>query len=67
VRSKFTKKCLPSVFPDLLAGLGKGLSGLLYAVLLIAAMVAMPRGIVGMLAAISRRIRPVSRPAQDLN
>jgi hypothetical protein len=36
-------------------------------VLLIAAMVAMPRGIVGMLAAISRRIRPVSRPAQDLN
>ena len=34
-------------FPDLLAGLGKGLSGLLYAVLLIAAMVAMPTGIVG--------------------
>jgi branched-chain amino acid transport system permease protein len=36
-------------FPDLLAGLGKGLSGLLYAVLLIAAMVAMPKGIVGTL------------------
>jgi branched-chain amino acid transport system permease protein len=36
-------------FPDLLAGLGKGLSGLLYAVLLIAAMVAMPTGIVGTL------------------
>ena len=34
-------------FPDLLAGLGKGLSGLLYAVLLIAAMVLMPTGIVG--------------------
>ncbi|HLM12332.1 MAG TPA: branched-chain amino acid ABC transporter permease [Reyranella sp.] len=34
-------------FPDLVAGLGKGLSGLLYAVLLIAAMVAMPEGIVG--------------------
>lgn len=37
-------------FPDLLAGLGKGLSGLLYAVLLIAAMVLMPSGIVGTLA-----------------
>jgi len=36
-------------FPDLIAGLGKGLSGLLYAVLLIAAMVAMPSGIVGAL------------------
>ena len=36
-------------FPDLLAGLGKGLSGLLHAVLLIAAMVLMPRGIVGTL------------------
>jgi len=36
-------------FPDLIAGLGKGLSGLLYAVLLIAAMVLMPRGIVGAL------------------
>ena len=34
-------------FPDVTAGLGKGLSGLLYAVLLIAAMVAMPNGIVG--------------------
>jgi branched-chain amino acid transport system permease protein len=34
-------------FPDLVAGLGKGLSGLLYAVLLIAAMVLMPTGIVG--------------------
>ncbi|SEO52900.1 branched-chain amino acid transport system permease protein [Rhodospirillales bacterium URHD0017] len=42
-------------FPDLIAGLGKGLSGLLYAVLLIAAMVAMPRGIVGALATIGRR------------
>lgn len=36
-------------FPDLAAGLGKGLSGLLYAVLLIAAMVAMPTGIAGLL------------------
>jgi branched-chain amino acid transport system permease protein len=36
-------------FPDVTAGLGKGLSGLLYAVLLIAAMVAMPTGIVGAL------------------
>ncbi len=36
-------------FPDLTAGLGKGVSALLYAVLLIAAMVLMPTGIVGML------------------
>jgi branched-chain amino acid transport system permease protein len=36
-------------FPDLVAGLGKGLSGLVYAVLLIAAMVAMPNGIAGLL------------------
>ncbi len=35
--------------PDLVAGLGKGLSALLYAVLLIAAMVAMPTGIAGLL------------------
>lgn len=35
-------------FPDVTAGLGKGLSGLAYAVLLIAAMVAMPRGLVGL-------------------
>ena len=34
-------------FPDLVAGLGKGLSGLVYAVLLIAAMVLMPGGIAG--------------------
>lgn len=36
-------------FPDLTAGLGKGLSALLYAALLIAAIVAMPRGIAGAL------------------
>jgi branched-chain amino acid transport system permease protein len=35
-------------FPDVTAGLGKGLSALLYAVLLIAAIVAMPEGIAGM-------------------
>ena len=35
-------------FPDVTAGLGKGLSGLAYAVLLIAAMVAMPSGLVGL-------------------
>ncbi len=46
-------------FPDLLAGLGKGLSGLLYAVLLIAAMVAMPKGITGTLHAL------LSRPAKQ--
>ena len=34
-------------FPDVTAGLGRGLSGLLYAGLLIAAMVLMPMGIVG--------------------
>ena len=36
-------------FPDLVAPLGKGLSALLYAVLLIGAMVAMPNGIAGAL------------------
>ena len=36
-------------FPDVVAGLGKGLSGLVYALLLIAAMVLMPSGIVGTL------------------
>ena len=36
-------------FPDIVAPLGKGLSALLYAVLLIAAMVAMPNGIAGAL------------------
>jgi branched-chain amino acid transport system permease protein len=36
-------------FPDVTAGLGKGLSGLLYAVLLIAAIVAMPEGAAGAL------------------
>jgi branched-chain amino acid transport system permease protein len=35
--------------PGLVAGLGKGLSGLLYALLLIAAIVAMPNGIAGIL------------------
>ena len=34
-------------FPDLTAGLGRGLSGLLYAVLLIAAILVMPRGLAG--------------------
>ena len=36
-------------FPDVTAGLGKGLSVLLYAVLLIAATVAMPEGVAGAL------------------
>src|SRR5216684_4014083 len=36
-------------FPDVTAGLGKGLSALLYAVLLIAAIVAMPEGVAGAL------------------
>jgi branched-chain amino acid transport system permease protein len=51
-------------FPDLLAGLGKGLSGLLYAVLLIAAMVAMPKGIVGTLAFLNRPWRRTASPAR---
>jgi branched-chain amino acid transport system permease protein len=42
-------------FPDVTAGLGKGLSGLLYAVLLIAAMVAMPNGVVGTLRYVAGR------------
>jgi branched-chain amino acid transport system permease protein len=45
-------------FPSLVASLGKGLSALLYAVLLIAAIVAMPTGIAGAL----RRLRPLSSP-----
>jgi len=36
-------------FPDVTAGLGKGLSALLYAVLLIAAILAMPTGMAGLL------------------
>jgi branched-chain amino acid transport system permease protein len=42
-------------FPDLTAGLGKGLSALVYALLLIAAMVAMPKGIAGALEELARR------------
>ena len=45
-------------FPDLTASLGKGLSALLYAVMLMAAIVAMPMGIAGTL----RRLRPFSSP-----
>jgi branched-chain amino acid transport system permease protein len=45
-------------FPALVAPLGKGLSGLLYAVLLIVAIVAMPTGIAGAL----RRLRSLSSP-----
>jgi len=42
-------------FPDVTAGLGKGLSALLYAVLLVAAIVVMPGGIAGALARLGRR------------
>jgi len=41
-------------FPDVTAGLGKGLSALLYAVLLIAAIVAMPEGMAGALKRLKR-------------
>jgi branched-chain amino acid transport system permease protein len=44
-------------FPDVTAGLGKGLSALLYAVLLIAAIVAMPEGVAGALGRLARRLR----------
>lgn len=44
-------------FPDVTAGLGKGLSALLYAVLLIAAMVAMPDGVAGALSRLAARIK----------
>jgi branched-chain amino acid transport system permease protein len=41
--------------PGIVAGLGKGLSALLYAVLLIAAMVAMPNGIAGAIRSLLKR------------
>jgi branched-chain amino acid transport system permease protein len=44
-------------FPDVTAGLGKGLSALLYAVLLVAAIVAMPNGIAGAVARLIRSLR----------
>jgi branched-chain amino acid transport system permease protein len=47
-------------FPDVTAGLGKGLSALLYAVLLIAAIVAMPEGLAGML----KRLSPLLSAAR---
>jgi branched-chain amino acid transport system permease protein len=43
--------------PGLVAGLGKGLSALLYAVLLIVAIVAMPNGIAGQLARVDKYVR----------
>jgi branched-chain amino acid transport system permease protein len=45
-------------FPDLTASLGKGLSGLLYAVLLIVAIIAMPNGAVGLFTSPVLRGRP---------
>lgn len=44
-------------FPDVVAPLGKGLSALLYAVLLIAAIVAMPNGIAGAIERLVARLR----------
>jgi branched-chain amino acid transport system permease protein len=44
-------------FPDLTAGLGRGLSALLYAVLLIAAIVAMPNGMAGALTRLAAGLR----------
>jgi branched-chain amino acid transport system permease protein len=44
-------------FPDITAGLGKGLSALLYAALLIAAIVAMPNGVAGALGRLVARLR----------
>jgi branched-chain amino acid transport system permease protein len=48
-------------FPDVAAGLGKGLSALLYAVLLVAAIVAMPDGIAGALSRLGKRLK-ISTP-----
>ncbi|MFO1160688.1 MAG: branched-chain amino acid ABC transporter permease [Reyranellaceae bacterium] len=47
--------------PDFTAGLGKGLSALLYAVLLMTAIVALPEGLAGMVQRLSLRIRSVRR------
>jgi branched-chain amino acid transport system permease protein len=44
-------------FPDLVARFGKGLSALLYALLLIGAIVAMPDGVAGALGRLSRRLK----------
>ncbi len=44
-------------FPDIVAPLGKGLSSLLYAVLLIGAIVAMPTGIAGAAGLVWKRLR----------
>ncbi len=44
-------------FPDIVAPLGKGLSALLYAVLLIVAVVAMPNGIAGAIGRLVGRVR----------
>ena len=44
-------------FPDLTAGFGKGLSALLYAVLLILAIVAMPDGVAGAVGRLAARLR----------
>ena len=43
-------------FPDVTAWLGKGLSALLYAALLIVAVVAMPNGVAGLLAHLATRV-----------
>jgi len=48
-------------FPDVTAGLGKGFSALLYGVLLIAAMVAMPSGLAGALARLAAWLK-IRRP-----
>ncbi len=49
--------------PDLTAGLGKGLSGLLYGVLLMGAIVVLPQGLAGLLEALRlHRQRKTARP-----
>jgi branched-chain amino acid transport system permease protein len=47
-------------FPDVVAPLGKGLSALLYALLLIGAIVAMPNGIAGAISRLGRRLKLIS-------
>lgn len=53
-------------FPDLVAWLGKGLSAVLYAAILIAVIVAVPDGIAGLAARLTGRLRPGAWGARGL-
>jgi branched-chain amino acid transport system permease protein len=51
-----SRRPVPAVLPDLVAGFGKACP-LLYAVLLIAAIVALPNGVAGALGGLAARLR----------